>query len=102
MGHTFHDYGLQLLEVAFQSLEDFITHNQKKKNLLSTLNHAQSTGVGHTISIAVMNRAGMPNQCGPLIFLFNEKCGYFVNTMAHANNIWSVGDLCQIGYLSIY
>lgn len=31
VGHTFHDYGLQLLEVAFQSLEDFITHNQKKK-----------------------------------------------------------------------
>lgn len=47
----------------------------------------QSIDVGHTISIVVMSRMGLPNQYGPLNFLFNEKCGYFVHTMAHTNNL---------------
>lgn len=107
VGHTFHDYELQLLWVTFEFLRGFmlnilLSSKIKTKELLLTLNYAQSTGVGHTISIVVMNRVGMPNQCGPLNFLFNEKCGYFVNNMAHTNNLWNVIDLCQIGYLSIH
>lgn len=36
VGHTFHDYELQLLWVTFQFLEDFIIQNQNKRSVIHT------------------------------------------------------------------